>query len=459
MTIVNKEFPKDFLWGSSISAYQAEGAVLEDGKLLSVADLSTRKEGCCDNSISSDFYHHYKEDIQMLKEMGAKAFRFSLSWPRILPDGEHVNPAGIQFYHKVLDELEQSGIEPIATLYHYDLPLALHMRYGGWKSRKTILAFQIFTKCCFQEFGTRIKKFLTINEPDILFMYGGHGLDLDGTEEFKRNKLIMNHHFALAHAQAVQLCHEMIPNAMIGPVFGYVPVYPKTSNPRDVMAAKDLCDVQNTFFQELFLNGRYMERIVMQYEKDGIALPDIREGDMELLKNSKSDFVALNYYKSDTAAYCTPDTPPADFCRPGYYQVCINESLQRTAWGWDIDPIGIRYMLRDVYDRYHLPLIIAENGMAAYEEVKENRIDDTYRIEYLSRHLIQCRQAIQEGVELIGYCNWSFLDLLSTGHGFEKRYGLVYIDQNNESSGSLKRIAKQSYYWYQNLIRCNGGNL
>lgn len=451
-------FPKNFLWGSSISAYQAEGGVLADGKKLSVADISTRKEGYCDNSVTSDFYHNYQQDIQLLAQMGAKAFRFSLAWPRIFPDGiGEVNQAGVQFYHNVLDELDKYHIEPIVTLFHYDLPLSLHQRYGGWKNRQTINAYAAFVKFCFQEYGNRIHKFLTINEPDILFMYGGHGLDLNGKEEFKKDKLIINHHFAIAHAKALELCHTMLPDAKIGPVFGYVPVYPKTCDPRDVLAAQSASTVQNSFFQELFLNGVYLDEVLTLYKHE-CHMPIIQEGDMELLQKNKSDMIALNYYKSDTASYCeaSDDVVTLYPKYPGVYQLCENPYLERTKWGWEIDAKGIRYMLKEIYQRYHLPIIITENGFANEEHSNGEMIQDEDRIQYLCQHVKQCQLAIAEGVDLFGYCNWSFIDLLSTGHGFEKRYGLVYVQRNNENDLDLKRIPKQSYYWYKNVIQKNG---
>ena len=444
-------FPQDFLWGASISAYQAEGAVLEDGKQLSIADLSTQGSAYCDNSVSSDFYHHYKEDIKLLAEMKAKTFRFSLAWPRIIPDGEgEVNEKGIEFYNHILDELDKYDIKPIVTLFHYDLPVALQNKYGGWKSREVVNAFKKFVKICFERFGKRIKMYLTINEPDILLTYGGHGLDLDGEDDFEKYKLIINHHFALAHAHAVTLCHEMVKDAVIGPVFGYVPVYPKSCKPLDNIAARDLSDIQNSFFQELFLNGYYLENALHHYLNKS-DYPDIRDGDMKLLANAKSDYVALNYYKSDVVEFIDNSSQS--------YQVCENDYLESTQWGWEIDAVGIRAMLRDVHSRYHLPIIIAENGMANHEVSDGERIVDQYRIDYMQTHLHECKKAIEEGVQLIGYCAWSFIDLLSTSHGFEKRYGLIYVDRNNESDGSLQRIPKESYYWYKKTITEHGENL
>ncbi len=463
------KFPKDFLFGASISAYQAEGGVQDGGKLLSVADLSTIKPGYADNSISSDFYHHYKTDIRLLGEMGAKTFRFSLAWPRIIPDGDgEINQEGINFYNSVLDELEKYGITPMATLFHYDLPLSLQLKYGGWKNRKTVDAFVRFCKVCFNSFGDRIKYYFTINEPDILFMYGGHGLDYTGKDDFVRDKLIINHHFAVAHAKVVNLCHQMVPNAKVGPVFGYVPVYPHSCNPEDTIAMMNISDYQNSFFQELFLNGRYMKNVLDYYCETSLP-PIIEENDMELLCSAKSDIIALNYYKSDVACQCCESESKRDMAGnidgqkgtitypkvPGKYQLCANDCLERNDWDWEIDPVGIRYMLRSVYYRYWLPIVITENGLAAHEKCVDGTINDDYRIEYLSKHLEQCRKAIDDGVELIGYCCWSFIDLLSTGHGFEKRYGLVYINRDNENIKDLKRIPKQSYYWYKKYIKEN----
>ena len=457
-------FPKDFLWGSSISAYQAEGGTTLDGKKISIADLSTQSTKYSDNSISSDFYHHYKEDIKLLADMGAKIFRFTLSWARIIPNGSgEVNQKGLAFYDSILDELEKYHIEPLATIYHYELPADLQEKYNGWEDRKVIEDYANFAKVCFKHFGKRIKKYITINEPDILTMYGGHGMDLDDKDRFQKNKLMVCHHFALAHAEAVKLCKELVPDAMIGASFGYVPVYSASSKPIDRIASMNLSDIQNSYFQELFLNGRYMKNVLNYYKKNtNCLMPDVEDGDMEFIKNNRCNFIALNYYKSDTCGM--EDTASkrnqTSFGHvPNYYSICDNPNLEPTDWGWEIDSIGIRVMLRDIYYRYHLPIIITENGMAAHEELVDNTVKDTYRIEYLKKHLSECKEAINEGVELIGYCNWSFIDLISTGHGFEKRYGLVYVDHTDQEIGTLRRFPKSSYYWYKDIIKTNGGGL
>jgi 6-phospho-beta-glucosidase len=457
-------FPKDFLWGSSISAYQAEGGTTSDGKKISIADLSTQGTKFSDNSISSDFYNHYKEDIKLLADMGAKMFRFTLSWARIIPDGDgEINQKGLDFYDAVLDELEKYGIEPLATIYHYELPVALQEKYNGWENRQVVDDYARFAEVCLTHFGKKINKFITINEPDILTMYGGHGMDLDDKQRYQRNKLIVCHHFALAHARAVELCKKICPNAMIGASFGYVPVYAASKKPADRIACMNLSDVQNSYFQELFLNGRYMKNVLDYYKNTtDCLLPDIEDGDLDFIKNNKCNFIALNYYKSDTCGYETShsDRNQTSFGHvPGYYSVCDNPNLEPTDWGWEIDPIGIRVMLRDVYYRYHLPIIITENGMAAHEELEGNTVHDLYRIDYLKKHLSECKKAIDEGVELIGYCNWSFIDLISTGHGFEKRYGLIYVDHTDQEIGTLKRYPKDSYYWYKNIIESNGKDL
>ena len=463
---MNSAFPDGFLWGASISAYQAEGGVLEDGKSLSIADLSTENGKYSDNSVASDFYHHYKEDIRLLAEMGAKIFRFTLSWPRIIPDGDgDINEDGVLFYNHVLDELEHYGIEPLVTLYHYELPCSLQAKYGGWKDRRTIDAFVRFAGICFERFGNRIKKYITINEPDILTMYGGHGIDLNPKDDFANNKLIICHHYALAHARVVKLCHEKVRGAQIGASFGYVPVYPASSRPEDVIGAENLSDIQNNYFEELFINGIYLGNVLRYYQKaTTVKMPDVAPGDMELLKSSSSDFIALNYYKSDTAGECIEtDVCSADAApfgkAPGYYKICENPNFEITDWGWSIDPIGIRVMLRNVYTRYHLPIIITENGMSAHELLRGDTVDDQYRIDYLKRHLEECGKAIIEGVDLRGYCCWSFMDLLSTGHGFDKRYGLVYVDRTDTDIKTLRRIPKSSYYWYKEIISSNGKGL
>ena len=326
-----------------------------------------------------------------------------------------------------------------------------------------------YVRICFEEFGERIPYFLTINEPDILFMYGGHGLDLHGREPWRRERLKINHNFALAHARAVNLCHELLPGAKIGPAFGYVPVYAKSCRPLDRIAAMNISEQQNQFFQELFLNGRYMSHVLDFYAQES-EMPEIEESDLELLSSAPSDFIALNYYKSDVAKWCETSEEPQEMqgnaggrkgtCVypkvPGFYELCANSYLERTNWDWEIDPAGIRVMLREVYHRYHLPVLITENGVACLEQPEEGSIPDEERIAYLRDHIRACREAVGDGVELLGYCVWSFLDLMSTGHGASKRYGLVYVDYGSKER---KRIPKKSYAWYGNVIKCNGNEL
>ncbi len=457
------------MFGASISAYQAEGGALLDGKTYSIADISTQNKGFLDSDVTSDFYHHYKEDIRLLKEMGAQCFRFSISWPRILPEGEgEVNPKGVAFYHQVIDECVKNGIEPLVTLYHFDLPYALYEKYGGWINRHVVDAYREYVTVCFREYGDKVRYWQSINEPDIINTYGGHGIDLDGKDVFEHDKYQINHHQALAHAWAVKLCHEMCPGARIGPVFGYVPIYPKTCKPEDFLAVEYFNSLHNRFFQELFLNGRYLEDVLIKIRNEGAAL-SYTEEELAFIRENPSDFVALNYYMSQCVSWYPEDAEKIERVDnkygkkgstvlpgiPGYYAEVDNELLEKTSWDWAIDPIGIRIMLKQITESYHLPVMVVENGMGYFDELTEDKkVHDDYRIAYMKDHIEQCMKAVEkDGVELIAYNAWTFIDLLSTSQGFRKRYGLVYVDQNDDAKGDCSRYPKDSYYWYRDFIK------
>lgn len=476
------EFPKDFLWGAATSAYQVEGAALLDGKKASQQDIinakSYEEKGFATADIASDHYHHYKEDVALMKEMGFTTYRFSIAWARVFPEGVgEVNEKGVQFYHNLIDELLANGIEPIVTLYHYDLPWALVEKYNGWLDRQVVADFEYYARYVINEFKDKVRYWTTINEQSIIVQYWTKKCYIP--EELQQNHQLryqLNHHMNLAHAIACKLVHELVPNGLVGAALGYAPVYPLTSKPEDVMAALNAHDLRNAFYLDIYFKGYYTKSAMTYLEKNGLA-PVIEEGDMELIKEGYSDFLALNYYASECAKAC-PEGAGKEIryggvnlsgkkgeisgfeTHPGFYEMCKNPNLDTTDWDWAIDPTGLEYIFRDIYGRYNKPLMITENGLGAFDELTEDgKVHDEYRIDYLREHIKAMGRAIDYGVEVWAYCPWSALDLLSTSNGVKKRYGFIYVDRTDDDPKDCARIRKDSFYWYQKVIATNGASL
>lgn len=480
-------FSKDFLWGASSAAYQIEGAPTEDGKGKSIWDVYSHEKGNTyhgtNGDIAVDHYHRYKEDVALMKKMGLKAYRFSVSWSRVLPKGEgEVNPKGLLFYHSLIDELKKAGIEPVLTMYHWDLPLILQEKYHGWESTKTIAAFTNYAKLLFKEFGTKVKFWVTINEQNVFTSMGYRW----GTHPPKKHNfklmLQVNHHINLANASAIKLFHQMVPDGMIGPSFGYGPTYAKTSDPEDVLASINANDFNNNWWLDVYCTGKYPYFCKKQFEKLNI-MPKITKEEQAILEDPEAhpDFLGINYYHGGTFQQnriqkivnfgkqeqfdktdpylIQPQQGQANEPEVPMFNNVENSYVKKTQWGWEKDPIGLRITLRLVYEKYQLPIMITENGLGALDKVENGKINDSYRISYLADHITAMQQAITDGVNIIGYCAWSFTDLLSWLNGYSKRYGFVYVDQNNHENGSLKRIPKRSYFWYAKVIKTNGADL
>jgi len=464
-----KDFPNDFLWGASTSAYQVEGASLEYGKGPSVQDIKEIPEGTPDFKVSSDHYHHYKEDVALFAEMGFKTYRFSISWSRVIPNGiGEINMQGIEFYSNLIDECLKYNIEPIVTMYHFDLPAALQ-KNGGWSNRETIDAFVNFSRVLFENYGDRVKYWLTINEQNMMTLVGDVIGTLDGieTDNVQKELYKQNHHMLIAQAKAMKLCHDMCPNGKIGPAPNISAVYPATSKPEDVLAASNCAAIRNWLYLDMAVHGRYNATAWSYMVEKGIE-PTIEPGDMEALKSGHPDFIAFNYYSTATVAESLAKTDDGTSKgdqqssgeEQGVFKGVANPNLQKTQFGWEIDPVGFRNTLREVYERYALPMIITENGLGAYDKLEENdTINDDYRIEYLRKHIEQARLAITDGVELMGYCPWSAIDLISTHEGFKKRYGFIYVNRDEFDLKDLRRIRKKSFFWYKNVIKTNGEDL
>ena len=468
------QFPENFLWGASSSAFQIEGGWDEDGKGMSVADYNAFKRSSrqADTRIASDFYHHYEEDIALMKELGMQMYRFSFAWSRIIPDGDgKVNPKGLAFYHKVVDLLHKNGIEPFVTLYHFDLPYALVQKYNGWEDRRCVYAFERYARICFEEFKDSVRWWQVINEQNLMIRVDER-MNITERDPWKADKMRaqMDYHMFLAHALAVKACHEIIPDGKIGPAVSSTCTYPLTNDPKDVWAARMNDYMKTVYCLDMHCYGAY-SGIYMRYLKERNIVPVMQEEDASILKYGRPDYIAVNYYRTLCASYLPADKDhpigsrvyrgnEVDFDQYGYCRDEKNTHLKASEYGAQIDPTGLRIVLNDYYSRYRLPLLITENGLGMADELTaDGKIHDAYRIDYLRQHIEACALAIEDGVELFGYSPWSFMDLLSSHQGFRKRYGFVYVDRDEQDTKQCERIRKDSFYWYQKVIASNGESL
>ena len=469
-----RKFPEGFLWGSASAAYQVEGAWQEDGKGITNWDEFVRIPGktfkATTGDVAIDHYHRYKEDIALMAEMGLKAYRFSVSWARIYPNGSgEVNQKGIDFYNNLINELIKHNIEPILTIYHWDLPIALQNEYGGWESRKIIEDFNNYCITLYKNFGDRVKYWVSLNEQNIFIKLGYLiAFHPPGIKDMKR-MINANHIANLANAKAIQSFREYVKDGMIGPSFAYAPCYPNTSKPEDVLAAENAEEFLNHWWMDIYVFGEY-PKVAYNYLKERGLEPDIEDGDTELLKAGKPDFMGLNYYQTKNIAFNPLDGVGEGHFNntgkkgssteegiPGYFKVMQNQYLETTNWDWTIDPQGLRIGMRRITNRYNLPILISENGLGEYDKLEEgNIINDDYRIDYLRAHIKACQEAITDGVELLAYCTWSYTDLFSWLNGYQKRYGFVYVNVDEDGDKDLARYKKKSYYWYKEVIESNG---
>ncbi|MCC0674366.1 glycoside hydrolase family 1 protein [Clostridioides sp. ES-S-0145-01] len=465
---MNTGFPKDFLWGASSSAFQVEGAWDKDNKGKTVADYNSFKKSHlqADTKVASDFYHNYEEDIELMKELGMKTYRFSISWARLIPDGEgEINQKGIDFYNKVIDKLIECDIEPFVTLYHFDLPFALVEKYNGWEGRETVYAFERFAKVCFEHFGDRVKYWQPHNEQNLIVRVEERINIYNETDPWKIDKMRaqMDYNLCLAHALAVNACHEMVEGSKIGAAVSSSVTYPLTSKPEDVYAARMNDNFKVYYMLDMHYYGEYPGYYMNYLEKRNIV-PHMENEDKEVLKKAKMDFIAVNYYRTNCAEALPEDSQhpfglregTVDFSMYGLFKMSMNPNLKASEYGASIDSSGLRVALNEYWQRYHLPVIITENGLGAKDVLEDGKIHDDYRIDYLNTHINACKLAIEDGVEMMGYCLWSFTDLLSSSQGFNKRYGLVYINRTDHETLDLKRIKKDSFYWYKEVIKSNG---
>lgn len=461
-------FPTDFLWGASTSAYQVEGANREDGKGLSCQDVKKVPEGTSELDVCADFYHRYPEDIALMAEMGFKAYRFSIAWTRILPEGTGaVNQKGIDFYSDVIDECLKHGIEPIVTMFHFDMPDALDQR-GGWSNRESVDWFVNYASILFDHYGDRVKYWLTINEQNVLTLAGsviGTNKLAANSDNYVKDLYQQNHHMLVAQAKVMELCHQMLPKTKIGPAPNIALVYPASCNPEDVLAEENFNAIRNWLYLDIAVYGIY-NNLVWTYLKKNNAIPDFAEGDQESLKNARPDFIGFNYYNTATVKAFRDGSDGVTESQQisksigNLFSPVDNPYLPKTEFNWEIDPVGFRATMRMIYSRYHLPILVTENGLGAYDQLTEDgKIHDEYRIDYLRKHIEQIALALDEGVEVMGYNPWSAIDLISTHEGIRKRYGLIYVDRDDFDLKTMKRYRKDSFFWYKKVIASNGESL
>lgn len=471
--------PKDFLWGGAASAHQCEGAWDVKGKGVSIADVMTAGSRDCPRRITdgivseesypnhegNQFYDRFEEDIRLMAEMGFRCFRTSIAWTRIFPRGDEEKPneEGLRFYDRLFQCMKAYGIEPVVTLSHFETPYTLVKEYGGWKNRKLIDFFERYAKTVFERYKDQVRYWLTFNEinhckPDSdLGMWLAGALRTDADEPKEQICAQAVHHMLVAGARAVICGKKINPDFSIGCMIGYIPYYPATCCPEDVMAAMKR-EEEDSFFADVMVKGKYPYYKKAQYERTGVVL-DTEPEDTEVLKKGTADYIGFSYYMSNVYSDRMEDIKVS---AGGILKTMENPYLKATKWGWAIDPMGLRISLNRLYDRYQVPLMIVENGFGAYDKFEEDgMIHDDDRIAYLKAHIEAMKQAVlEDGVEVIGYTPWGPIDLVSASTGeMEKRYGFVYVDRDNCGNGDWHREKKKSFYWYRKVIESNGEEL
>jgi len=461
-----KTFPDDFLWGGAVAANQVEGAWLEDGKGLSTSDVQPQgvfgpvvERVAGDSGIKDvaiDFYHRYPEDIKLFADMGFSCLRVSIAWTRIFPNGDEQAPneAGLAFYDRLFDELAAHDITPLVTLSHYEMPWGLVKQYGGWGSRQTITFFERYARTVFARYREKVKLWLTFNEINMSLHAPMTGVGLPETSS-KGEVYQAIHHQLVASALAVKACHEIIPDAKIGNMLLGGLMYPLTCRPEDVLEALQENRAWQ-FFGDVQCRGAYPGYMLRFFRDSGIQI-DITDADREALK-STVDFISFSYYMTGCV---TTDEELNKQARGNILSMVPNPHLASSEWGWQIDPVGLRTLLNVLWDRYQKPLFIVENGLGAKDKPDaDGVVQDDYRISYLNDHLVQVREAIDDGVEVMGYTSWGPIDLVSASKAeLSKRYGFIYVDRDDSGKGTLARSRKKSFYWYKEVIATKGASL
>lgn len=477
----NKKLRSDFLWGGAVAAHQLEGGWQEGGKGVSVADIMTAGANGVERKITDgvqpglyypnhegiDFYHRYPEDIKLFAEMGFKCFRTSIAWTRIFPMGDEIEPneAGLKFYDDLFDECLKYNIEPVITLSHFEMPYHLVQEYGGWRNRKLIDFFMNFAEVVFKRYQNKVKYWMTFNEINNQTDYDNgfslmtnSGLKPQNGENMEKTMYQAAHYELVASAKAVKLGHQINPNFQIGSMIAMVPLYPATSKPADVMKAERAMQARY-WFEDVQSNGQY-PLWLQQYQANQSWNLDITAEDLQILQQGTVDYIGFSYYMSRCVQ--AHEDEPLSYSYKEEKDGVPNKYVKASEWGWQIDPEGLRYAMNWMADRYDKPQFIVENGFGAIDQKEsDSSVHDQYRIDYLKAHIEQMKLAVTEdGVDLMGYTPWGCIDLVSAGTGqMSIRYGFIYVDKDDEGHGSLERSKKDSFAWYQKVIKSNGENL
>lgn len=470
----------DFLWGGAIAANQAEGAWFADGKGPSVSDMCTNgsyqhpkrvtttinPDALYPSHEAVDFYHHFKEDIALFAEMGFKCFRLSINWTRIFPTGmeKEPNEKGLEFYDAVFDECKKYGIEPLVTISHYELPYALVEKLNGWERRECITYFEHYCKIIFERYQKKVKYWLTFNEINTGLTPMGSVLStgtikgyegpVNAVPDNPQVRFQAVHHQLVASAKVVKYAHDHYPEFKMGNMICFMTSYPSTCKPSNVIQCQQEMMKMNWYCSDVQVRGSYPYYAEKLWKEAGVKLQMASE-DQQILKDGTVDFYTLSYYASNCVG------GDGDEVDGNLVTGKKNPYLKATQWGWQIDPEGLRYTLNEIYGRYQIPLMVVENGMGAIDEKAEDgSIHDEYRIDYFRQHIEQMKLAVEDGVDLIGYTPWGCIDLVSASTGeMRKRYGFIYVNKFDDGTGNLSRERKDSFYWYQNVIKTNGEEL
>lgn len=470
---------QEFLWGGAVAAHQVEGGYNKGGKGISIADVMTAGTHTISRKITDgvieglnypnheaiNFYENYKEDIRLFAEMGYKCFRTSIAWTRIFPKGDESTPNedGLKFYDDLFDELLKYNIEPVITLSHFEMPYHLVKNYGGWRNRKLIDFFVNFCEVVMNRYKDKVKYWMTFNEinnqsitTNPIYAFTNSGIIYEEQEDKEEVMYQAVHYEFVASAKVVKIGHEINPEFKIGCMVAAMPSYPYSCNPEDMIKFVE-SNREQLMFTDVHVRGHYPKHTLKLWERKNCNL-DITEEDKKILKEGIVDFIGCSYYLTTVVtADKTMKTTGNDSA--GKADVVENPYLKTSDWGWNIDPVGLRFYLNQLYDKYELPIFIVENGFGAEDVLKsDNTVDDDYRIEYLASHIREMKNAIEiDGVDVIGYTVWGCIDPVSFTTGeMKKRYGFIYVDRNNDGSGTLKRYKKKSFDWYKNVIKFNG---
>ena len=484
---MTKGFPKDFLWGGALSACQAEGAYNEDGKTLTIPEVmkfnskNDRKvtkqvqitmdmiqEAKNDLDIIKypkrrgiNFYNTYKEDIALFAEMGFKVFRYSISWARVFPNGNDSvpNEKALQFYDDLIDECHKYNMEPLITISHFDMPIVLIEKFGGWYNRQLIDLYVKYCDVLFNRYKGKVKYWVTFNEINMSVKAGAKTLGIlnEGQEKYEEMLFQGLHHQFVAAATVTKLAHKIDTNNKIGSMVAYFTTYPYTCKPEDALQMQKDDQMKNQFFLDVLNKGEYPYYSKTYFEQRNIQLK-IEDEDLSIIRENTADFVGMSYYNSMISS---SDPNQLELTSGNVHSVYKNPYLDSNEWGWQIDPIGLRYTLNLIYDRYKLPIFILENSSGFIDKLeKDDTVHDPYRIDFLRKHIEQLKLAIEDGVEVIGYTMWGPIDMISSGTSeMTKRYGFIYVDQDDYGNGTMKRYKKDSFYWYKHVIETNGDTL